>query len=130
MVLSLCRYACVQDRSRRYTGSSPLTDGRLQFVSDGNGGTQVWFNANGLPIGQGGTWEVAQIDHVAPSSLTISGGLITETGSSASTGTTTITTTTTTTTTTAGQTYTSDNSGDHWTGTSGNDTFIVSVACA
>jgi uncharacterized protein (DUF3820 family) len=95
-----------------YTGSNPLSDGHLKFVSDGNGGTQVWFNGNGLPAGNLGSWLITDLDHVAPSSLTISGGRITETGSASATATT-------------GQTFTSDNNGDHWTGTAGNDVFNV-----
>ena len=55
----------------------PVADGRLSLVNDGQGDTQVWFNANGLPIGSGGTWEVAQLDHVSSSSLHVSGAFIT-----------------------------------------------------
>jgi serralysin len=60
-----------------YTGANPVADGRLSLVDDGQGDAQVWFNASGLPIGSGGTWEVAQLDHVSSSSLHVSGAFIT-----------------------------------------------------
>jgi Ca2+-binding RTX toxin-like protein len=97
--------------SLNYWGSNPLADGHLAFVSDGAGGTQVWFDADGLS-GVSGTWLVTTLDHVAPSTLSISNGLITEALSSSSS-----------TSTGSGQTFWSDNNGDAWTGTSGNDTF-------
>jgi beta-glucanase (GH16 family) len=110
-----------------YSGSNPVADGRLAFVSDGQGGTQIWFDADGLPIGSGGTWLVTTLDHVAPSSLSISNGLISEAGSSISYATVGPTTGSAASGSagsgSAGQTFTSDNNGDHWAGTSGNDTF-------
>ena len=114
-----------------YTGANPLADGHLKFVSDGAGGTQVWVDLDGLPVGTGGTWLVTDLDHVASSSLSVSGGVITESGSPTSTGSGSSSTGGSSTagggssSTTAGQTFTSDNNGDHWTGTAGNDTFIL-----
>jgi beta-glucanase (GH16 family) len=93
-----------------YSGTDPLHDGHLSFASDGQGGTQVWFDMDGLPVGSG-TWLVTTLDHVSPSSLAISGGVISEGSGSGSTA------------STPGQTFTSDNNGDHWTGTAGNDVF-------
>jgi beta-glucanase (GH16 family) len=93
-----------------YSGADPLHDGHLHFVSDGAGGTQVMFDMDGL-AGGSGTWQVTTLDHVDPSALAISGGLITE-GAAAALAVT-------------GQTFTSDNNGDHWTGTAGNDTFVL-----
>jgi Ca2+-binding RTX toxin-like protein len=97
-----------------YWGSNPVADGRLAFVSDGQGGAQVWVDLDGLPVGTGGTWLVTTLDHVAPSSLSYSNGLITESGSGSSSGAWT---------SGGGQTFTSDNNGDDWAGTSGADTF-------
>jgi serralysin len=90
-----------------YSGSNAFNDGRITFADDGQGGAQVWLHMNGLPAGWG-DWLVTTVDHVAPSSLHMSGGVISE-GASAGAG--------------AGQVFTSDNAGDHWTGTSGADTF-------
>ncbi|MGZ3312629.1 MAG: family 16 glycosylhydrolase [Caulobacteraceae bacterium] len=99
-----------------YSNANTFSDGHLSVASDGQGGAQVWFNMNGLPVGSGGTWLVTTLDGVSPSSLGINNGQITEGGSggsnsggSSSGG--------------SGQTYTSDNNGDWWSGTSGNDTF-------
>jgi beta-glucanase (GH16 family) len=106
-----------------YTGSNPLSDGHLKFVSDGAGGTQVWVNLDGLPAGTGGNWMVTDLDHVASSSLAYANGVITVGGSSSTGGGSSSTTPPASSTT--GQTYTSDNNGDHWVGTAGNDTFNV-----
>jgi beta-glucanase (GH16 family) len=101
-----------------YSNPNSFSDGRLWLASDGQGGTQIWWDMDGLPVGSGGTWLITTLDHVDPSSLSISNGVITEgsnsgsttTGGSAASGAT-------------GQTFTSDNNGDHWAGTSGNDSF-------
>jgi beta-glucanase (GH16 family) len=103
-----------------YAGANPLSDGHLKLVADGAGGTQVWFNMDGLPAGSG-TWLVTTLDHVDPSTLSISNGVITE-GAAASSGGSS-TSATAPTSSTGGQTFTSDNAGDHWTGTAGDDTF-------
>jgi beta-glucanase (GH16 family) len=105
-----------------YWGSNPLADGRLAFVSDGQGGTQVWFDADGLPIGTGGAWLITTLDHVAPSSLGISNGVVTD-GPAPSGATAAASTSVAPTSSGAGQSFTSDNNGDYWVGTSGNDTF-------
>ncbi|MGZ3346976.1 MAG: family 16 glycosylhydrolase [Caulobacteraceae bacterium] len=102
-----------------YAGSNPQADGRLWLASDGQGGTQVWTDINGLSNGAYGTWLVTTLDHVASSSLSVSGERITEGSAAAATSSTAPASTSGT----AGQTFTSDNNGDHWTGASGNDTF-------
>jgi hypothetical protein len=93
-----------------YTGSNPLSDGHLKFVSDGAGGTQVWVNLDGLPVGTGGNWMVTDLDHVAASSLSIANGVITEGGSSSPPS-------------ASGQTFTTGNTASAVVGTAGNDTF-------
>src|SRR6185312_13189148 len=47
-----------------YWGSNPAADGHLAFASDGQGGTQVWVDLDGLPYGTGGVWLVTTLDHV------------------------------------------------------------------
>jgi hypothetical protein len=107
-----------------YSNPNSFSDGRLWLASDGQGGTQIWWDMDGLPVGTGGTWLITTLDHVDPSSLSISNGVITEgwssssggssSGGSASGGSTSGD---------GGQTFTSDNKGDGWVGTPGNDTF-------
>jgi hypothetical protein len=58
-----------------YSSNDPVADGRLWLGSDGAGGTQIWFNANGLP-GASGAWQLFELDHVNPSSLWASGASI------------------------------------------------------
>jgi beta-glucanase (GH16 family) len=98
-----------------YTGSNPLQDGHLKLVSDGQDGAQVWFDMDGLSSGSG-SWLVTTLDHVAPASLGIANGVLTSGGASGSGAPSPAG---------SGQTFTSDNAGDHWTGTSGNDMFNV-----
>ncbi|HEY4031784.1 MAG TPA: family 16 glycosylhydrolase [Caulobacteraceae bacterium] len=117
-----------------YSGSNPLSDGHLKFVSNGAGGTQVWFDMDGLSAGSG-TWLVTTLDNVSPSSLSIANGLITEgaaassaagassTSTPASSTSASSSSTSSAPASTGGKTFTSDNNGDHWTGTAGNDTF-------
>jgi beta-glucanase (GH16 family) len=108
-----------------YTGSNPLQDGHLKFASDGNGGTAVWFDTNGLPVSIG-SWEVVDLDHVAPSSLGIGNGLVTESGSSSGSSSTSGSSTSSGSTSSSGgtgQSFWADNNGDWMTGTSGDDTF-------
>ncbi|MDB5459497.1 MAG: skn1, partial [Caulobacteraceae bacterium] len=59
-----------------YTGSNPIGDGHLKLTSDGQGGTQVWADLDGLPSASG-TWLVTTLDHVAPTALHVNGGWIT-----------------------------------------------------
>ncbi|HEY4032085.1 MAG TPA: glycoside hydrolase family 16 protein [Caulobacteraceae bacterium] len=102
-----------------YWNNNSFGDGHLWLTSDGVGGTQIWFDMEGLSTGSG-TWLVTTLDGVDPSSLSISNGVITEGGSSGgssggsgSTGSSGG----------SGQTFTSDNNGDWVTGTAGDDTF-------
>ena len=97
------------------TGSNPLQDGHLQLTSDGQGGTEIVFDMDGLPAGSG-SWVVTTLDHVSASSLSFANGQITDGSAPASSAAPPAI---------AGQTFTSDNAGDHWTGTAGNDTFNV-----
>jgi Ca2+-binding RTX toxin-like protein len=97
-----------------YAGSDP--GGRITIAPDGAGGAQVWFNMGGL-AGASGNWLVTTLDHVSPSSVQVSNGLI-RTGAAAAGASTSGAAA-------AGQTFTSDNSGDHWTGSTGPDTFYV-----
>jgi hypothetical protein len=90
------------------TGSDGFADGYLKITADSAGNTQVWANYN-LP-GNNGWWLVETLDGVAPSSLTHSANVVTVGASSGGGG-------------PPGQTFTSDNAGDHWVGTAGNDTF-------
>jgi Ca2+-binding RTX toxin-like protein len=94
-----------------YSGSNPLADGHVKLAADGAGGTQVWFDMNGL-AGGSGSWLVTTLDGVSASSLQMSNGRITESGAapSASGG---------------GQTFVLDNSGSSLSGTSGRDTIIL-----
>jgi beta-glucanase (GH16 family) len=105
-----------------YAGADPLHDGHLQFVSDGQGGAQVVFDMDGLSSGSG-SWVVTTLDHVAASGLSIANGVITEGASSAAAAASPSSSGLAASTT--GQTFTSDNGGDHWTGTAGADTFNV-----
>jgi serralysin len=86
-----------------YTGSNPLADGRLKLVADGQGGTQAWVVLDGL-TGASGTWLVTTLDHILPASLTWQDGRLIDAPATGGSG------------GTAGQTYTSDNGGDHWSG--------------
>src|SRR6185312_4244169 len=72
------------------------------------GNAQVWADYH--VTGNDGWWLVETLDGVAPASLTHSGDLITVGQSSCGGGST-------------GQTFTSDDNGDHWVGTAGDDTF-------
>jgi hypothetical protein len=101
-----------------YWNPNSFSDGHLGLASDGAGGTQVWFDAGGLPYGTGGTWLIATLDHVDPTSLSISNGVITEGWSSGGSSTTSSGSASAT-----GQSYWSDNNGDWQYGTSGSDTF-------
>jgi Ca2+-binding RTX toxin-like protein len=101
-----------------YTNNNTFSDGHLWAGSDGAGGTQIWFDMDGLSSGSG-AWLVTTLDHVSPSSLSISNGLITEGGSGSSSS----SSSTAASTGTSGQAYWDDNNGDWVTGTSGNDTF-------
>ena len=60
-----------------YWSADPVADGRLWLGPDGEGGTQIWFNANGLS-GAAGAWQLLQLDHVAPANLWVSGAFIGE----------------------------------------------------
>jgi beta-glucanase (GH16 family) len=103
-----------------YWNNNTFTDGHLAATSDGAGGTQIWFDLDGLPVGAG-TWLVTTLDHVAPSSLSISNGLITEGWSSS--GASAPSSAGPSYGAPSGQTFTSDNAGDWWSGTAGDDTF-------
>ena len=52
-----------------YSGTDPIRDGHLSFVSDGVGGTKVYADVDGP---RGGQWPflITTLDHVAPSSIT------------------------------------------------------------
>jgi hypothetical protein len=58
-----------------YTTADPVADGRLRIVSDGSGGSQIWFDADGL-AGASGTWQLANLDHFGPAQLHVSGAFI------------------------------------------------------
>jgi beta-glucanase (GH16 family) len=104
-----------------YWNNNTFADGHLAVTSDGAGGAQIWFDLDGLPVGAG-TWLVTTLDHVAPSSLSISNGVITE-GWSSSGGSSVSGASPGGATSGGGQTFWSDNNGDYWYGTSGDDTF-------
>jgi hypothetical protein len=106
-----------------YWGSNPVGDGRLAFASDGQGGTQVWVDLDGLPYGTGGSWLVTTLDHVDPSSLSVSNGVISEGWSSGGSGGGSTSSGSTSGSGWTGQTFWADNNGDWLTGTAGNDTF-------
>ncbi|HEY4032126.1 MAG TPA: type I secretion C-terminal target domain-containing protein [Caulobacteraceae bacterium] len=91
------------------TGTDGFADGYLKITDDGQGNAQVWADYN-VP-GNDGWWLVETLDGAAPASLKHDGDVITASASSGGGGGTT------------GQTFTSDDSGDHWTGTAGDDTF-------
>jgi Ca2+-binding RTX toxin-like protein len=124
-----------------YTGSNPIGDGHLKLTSDGQGGTQVWVDLDGLPSASG-TWLVTTLDHLAPTSLQVQNGHITGTGTTpagsavsvgdpgytAPAGVTSITLTgsgQTVTGNSLGDTFTSNNTGNHLIGGAGNDTFVL-----
>ena len=50
-----------------YTGSNPVADGYLSFVSDGNGNTKVMVDPQGASTTTPIT--VTTLDHVAPSAI-------------------------------------------------------------
>src|SRR5262249_33348488 len=52
-----------------YTGSNPVADGYLSFVSDGVGGSKVIFDPDGA--GPAGSSVITTLDHVSPASLTM-----------------------------------------------------------
>jgi beta-glucanase (GH16 family) len=105
-----------------YAGSDPIADGHVKLVSDGQGGTQVWADLDGLATGSG-TWLVTTLDGISAANLSWQNGYLVDPPAGASTGSTSTSTSTSTASSGSGQTFTSDNSGDHWTGTSGNDVF-------
>jgi beta-glucanase (GH16 family) len=98
-----------------YTGSSPIADGYIKITDDSSGDAQIWSNLDKVAPGAG-WYLVATLDHVSSASLK-AGDIVYTSGSTGggSTGGGGGST--------PGQTYTSDNAGDHWTGTAGNDTF-------
>ncbi|MDB5458684.1 MAG: exsH, partial [Caulobacteraceae bacterium] len=91
-----------------YSGADPLGDGYLKITDDGASNAQVWADYN--QPGNTAWWLVTSLDGVAASTLRVDSGVITGQSNPSGGGST-------------GQTYTSDNGGDHWTGTAGNDTF-------
>lgn len=93
--------------------ADPWGQGFLELVDDGQGDTQVWarYETSGS---HSAWWEVTALKHVALSTVQINGDLIaTTTGASSGGGSGGG----------PGQTYASDNNGDTWVGTSGDDTF-------
>jgi beta-glucanase (GH16 family) len=91
-----------------YAGANPIGDGYLKIVADAQGNAQVWSNLDHTSPGAG-WWLVTTLDGVSTSSVGMHGALL---GLA-------------TPTSPPGQTFTSDNAGDHWTGTAGADTFIL-----
>ena len=89
------------------TGSDGFADGYLKITDDGHGDAQVWasFSSDGA-----NPWLVTTLDGVSASSLTHQGDVITVGSGGGGT---------------PGQTFTSDNAGDHWVGTAGDDTFHI-----
>jgi len=53
-----------------YTGSDPVADHYLTFISDGNGGTAVLFDKDGAANGQQWADYVIDLQHVDPSAVT------------------------------------------------------------
>ena len=78
-IVSLALKSAISAMFQRYgySGADPVADGRLKIVSDGAGGSQIWFDMDGLPIGTGGTWQLLQLDHFSPSNLHVNGAFIT-----------------------------------------------------
>jgi beta-glucanase (GH16 family) len=129
-----------------YTGSNPVADGYLSFVSDGAGDTQVFVNAHSAS----NPWAtlITTLDHVSPASITSNDYVIRATGPTGDVGTTlaapvstsaasyvvpsnvnTVTLTGTTAQTVTGNnlgdTFTSNDAGSTIVGGTGNDTFIA-----
>jgi beta-glucanase (GH16 family) len=91
-----------------YQGSDPVADGYLKVGADGAGDAQVWVNQD--PGGPNdGWWLLDTLTGVKISDLQVQGEAVVSIAQPAPAST--------------GQTFTSDNGGDHWTGTAGNDTF-------
>ena len=67
-----------------YTGTNPVADGYLSFVSDGAGDTQVFVNAHSAS----NPWAtlITTLDHVSPASITSSDYVIKATGTTGDTG--------------------------------------------
>jgi Ca2+-binding RTX toxin-like protein len=89
-----------------YAGADPIADGYIKIADDGAGDGQVWSFLGGQ------WWLATTLDHVAAGALQMQGDSVMMTGGTIGGG-----------GSTAGQTYTSDNNGDHWVGTAGDDTF-------
>jgi beta-glucanase (GH16 family) len=68
-----------------YTGSNPVADGYLSFVSDGAGDTQVFVNAHNASS----PWPtlITTLDHIAPGSITNQDYVFSSSSSSSSSGT-------------------------------------------
>ena len=58
--------------STPYSGTDPVKDGLVSLASDGAGGTNVYVNT---PASQW-PWQIAHLDHVAPTSLSASDWLV------------------------------------------------------
>jgi hypothetical protein len=58
-------------QSEGYAGTNPFGDGTLSLISDGNGGTNLYYNPPGA--GSNGVWpiKVVDIDHVLPSAINV-----------------------------------------------------------
>ena len=126
-----------------YSGADPIGAGYLKITADGAGGSQIWADLDAMAPGAG-WWLVTGVDSVAPASLTVLNGTVTQSvasppaeGQSISTsaasyavpgGVTSITLTGSAQTVTgnnAGDIFVSNNTGNHLIGGSGADTFII-----
>jgi Ca2+-binding RTX toxin-like protein len=118
-----------------YGGSNPIGDGYLSFKQDGNG-TEVWFDPDGW--GSGGAYYVFELDGVQASSIQVADDFIVGAGAGPNPAygagqpaapsapppvAAPLDVSTAVSPGGSGQTFTSDNAGDWWAGTGGDDVF-------
>jgi beta-glucanase (GH16 family) len=120
-----------------YAGSNPIGDGYIKLVADGSGGTQIWSDLD--QIAHAGWWLVTALDGVSVSSVAMQGDTVTAAPApaqvtvsaaayTAPAGVIDITLSGSQQTVTgndAGDTFHSNNSGNHLIGGAGADTFAI-----
>src|SRR5206468_4137353 len=105
-----------------YARSNPVAYGYIRIADDAAGDAQVWSNVDKVSPGAG-WYVVPTLQGVSTASLG-AGDIVYGSGSTGgSAGGTSGGGTTGGGSSTTGQTFTSDNAGDHWTGTAGDDVF-------